>query len=77
MAALVGAAAGLTLAERGLRPAAKLAMKGAVAAGDATMKARRGFDDLYAEAVHERRSDPPPLPTQPARAVAPADPGLS
>ena len=64
-AALIGAAAALTFAGRGLRPVAKLAMKGVVAAGDLTTDARRGITDLYAEAKSERRSDPPPLPTHP------------
>ncbi len=50
MAALVGAAAALTFAGRGLRPITKLAMKGVVAAGDLTTDARRGVADLYAEA---------------------------
>ena len=68
MVALVGAAAALTFAGRGLRPVAKLAMKGVVAAGDVTMDARRGIADLYQEARSERRTDPPPLPSQPDRA---------
>ena len=68
MVALVGAAAALTVAGRGLRPVAKLAMKGVVAAGDVTMDARRGIADLYQEARSERRTDPPPLPSQPDRA---------
>jgi hypothetical protein len=68
MAALVGAAAALTFAGRGLRPVAKVAMKGVVAAGDVTMDACRRIVDLYAEAKSERRTDPPPLPSQPDRA---------
>ena len=68
MAALVGAAAALTFAGRGLRPVAKLAMKGVFAAGDATMDASRGIVDLYAEVKSERRSDPPRMPSQPDRA---------
>ncbi|MDP9384206.1 MAG: hypothetical protein M3P50_03045 [Actinomycetota bacterium] len=68
MAALVGAAAALTFAGRGLRPITKLAMKGVVVAGDLTTDARRGIVDLYAEAKSERRSDPPPLPSDPDRA---------
>ncbi len=68
MAALVGAAAALTFAGRGLRPITKLAMKGVVTAGDLTTDARRGIADLYAEAKSERRSDPPPLPSDPDRA---------
>ncbi|MBA2638231.1 MAG: hypothetical protein H0U79_08455 [Solirubrobacterales bacterium] len=51
----MGAAAGLTLAGRGLRPVAKLAIKGVVAAADATEGARRGLGDLYAEAKAEQR----------------------
>ena len=62
-AALIGAAAALTVAGRGLRPITKLAMKGVVAAGDLTTDARRGIADLHAEVQSERRSDPPPLPT--------------
>lgn len=69
MAALVGAAAALTFAGRGLRPVAKLAMKGVVAAGDLAMDARREITDLYGEA-REGRSDPPPLPSAPGRAAA-------
>jgi len=52
---LMGAAAGVTLAGRGLRPVAKLAIRGAVAAADATEGARRGLGDLYAEAKAEQR----------------------
>ena len=51
-AALIGAAAALTFAGRGLRPVAKLAMKGVVAAGDVTMDARRGISP---SAVRTRR----------------------
>lgn len=68
MAVLLGAAAALTLAGRGLRPVAKLAMKGVVAAGDATMDARRGVVDLYEEAKRERLADRPPPPSEPDRA---------
>lgn len=68
MAALVGAAAALTLAGRGLRPVAKLAMKGVVVATDATKDAGRGIADLYDEAKSERRSEPPPLPSHSDRA---------
>ena len=55
MFALMGAAAGVTLASRGLRPAAKLAIRGAVAAADATSGARRELAGLYAEAKAEQR----------------------
>ena len=65
MAAVIGGAAALAFAGRGLRPVAKVAMKGVVAAGDMTMDARRGIVDLYEEAKSERRSDSPPLPSQP------------
>ncbi|MGI9095658.1 MAG: hypothetical protein ACR2F4_08830 [Thermoleophilaceae bacterium] len=52
---LMGAAAGATVAGRGLRPVAKLAIRGMVAAADATEGARRGLGDLYAEARAEQR----------------------
>ena len=65
MVAVIGAAAAVTFAGRGLRPVAKLAMKAVVVAGDKTMGAGRGIADLYSEAKSERRSDPPPLPSQP------------
>jgi len=68
MAALVGAAAALTFAGRGLRPVTKLAMKGVVTAGSLATEARRGLADLYAEAKSERRTDPPPLLSRPDRA---------
>lgn len=53
---LMGAVAGATVAGRGLRPVAKLAIRGMVAAADATEGARRGIGDLYAEARAEQRS---------------------
>jgi hypothetical protein len=52
---LMGAAAGVTVAVRGLRPVAKLAIRGMVAAADATEGARRGLGDLYTEARAEQR----------------------
>ncbi len=55
MLALLGAAAGLTVAGRGLRPVAKLAIRGVVAAADATTGARRELAELYAEAKAEQR----------------------
>ncbi len=55
MIAVVGAAAGMALAGRGLRPLAKLAMRGVVAAADATTGARRQLGELYAEAKSEQR----------------------
>jgi hypothetical protein len=55
MAALIGAAAAVTVAGRGLRPVAKLAMKGVVAASEATSDARRGIVELYDEVKAEQR----------------------
>ncbi len=55
VAALVGAAAAVTVAGRGLRPVAKLAMKGVVAASEATRDARRGIVELYDEVKAEQR----------------------
>jgi len=55
MLAVVGAVAGVTLAGRGLRPVAKLAMRGVVAAADATTGARRELAELYTEAKSEQR----------------------
>lgn len=52
---LMGAAAGVTVAGRGLRPVAKLAIRGMVAAADATEGARRELGDLYAEAKAQQR----------------------
>ena len=58
MIALAGAVAGVTLAGRGLRPLAKLTIRGAVAAADATTGVRRELSDLYAEAKAEQRGTP-------------------
>ena len=58
MLALVGAAAGVAVGGRGLRPIAKLAMRGVVAAADATTGARRELSELYAEAKAEQRGAP-------------------
>ena len=55
MFALAGAVAGATLAGRGLRPLAKLTIRGVVAAADATTGVRRELADLYAEAKAEQR----------------------
>ena len=68
--ALVGAVAGVTLAGRGLRPVAKLAMRGVVAAADATSGARRELSDLYAEAKAEQRSPGADAETVPASVPA-------
>lgn len=58
MFALAGAVAGATLAGRGLRPLAKLTIRGVVAAADATTGMRRELADLYAEAKAEQRGAP-------------------
>jgi len=58
MFALVGAAAGVALAGRGLRPVVKVAMRGAIAVADATTGARRELGQVYAEAKAEQRGAP-------------------
>lgn len=62
VAALVGAAAAVAFAGRGLRPLAKVAMKGVVAASDATTDARRGIAELYNEAKAEQRAGTDAVP---------------
>lgn len=61
--ALMGAAAGVTFAGRRLRPVAKLAIRGVVAAVDATVDAtegaRRELAVLYTEAKSEQRGTQP------------------
>jgi hypothetical protein len=59
MFALAGAVAGATVAGRGLRPVAKLVLRGVVAAADATTGARRELSELYAEAKAEQRGSEP------------------
>jgi hypothetical protein len=58
-AVLIGAAAAVALRGRGLRSAVKLAMRGVVAAGEATAVARRELEQLYAEAKEERSAASP------------------
>ncbi|MDP8909550.1 MAG: hypothetical protein M3N47_10655 [Chloroflexota bacterium] len=70
MFALVGAVAGVTVAGRGLRPVAKLALRGVVAAADATSAARRELAELYAEAKADHRGGEPDA--VPGSASAPA-----
>lgn len=53
---ILGAAAAVTVAGRGLRPVAKLVMKGYVAAEGATAQARSDLAALYAEARREREA---------------------
>lgn len=59
MMALAGAVAGVTVAGKGLRPVAKLVLRGVVAASDATTGARREVAGLYAEARAEQRGSGP------------------
>lgn len=54
MVAVVGAVAGAAMAGRGLRPVAKLVMRGVVTAVDATTGAGREVAALYAEARAEQ-----------------------
>lgn len=58
MIALAGAVAGVTVAGRGLRPLAKLTIRGVVAAVDVTTGVRRELGELYAEAKAEQRGTP-------------------
>jgi len=64
--AIVGAAAGLTLAGRGLRPVAKLAIRGALATADATSGMRRDLAQLYEEAKAEQRGEKVDVQAAPA-----------
>ena len=52
--AVVGTAAAVTVLGKGMRPLAKLAMRGVVTATEATAAGRRGLQDLYAEVKTER-----------------------
>lgn len=52
--AVVGAAAAVTVAGRGLRPIGKLMMRGVVAATEATGAGKRGVESLYNEVKAER-----------------------
>ncbi len=52
--AVVGAAAAVTVLGKGMRPLAKLAMRGVVTATEATAAGRRGLQDLYTEVKSER-----------------------
>jgi hypothetical protein len=52
--AIVGAAAAVTVLGKGLRPMAKLAMRGVVTVTDATSAGRRELQDLYTEVRTER-----------------------
>lgn len=64
--AVVGAAAAVTVLGKGMRPLAKLAMRGVVTATEATSAGRRGLQDLYTEVKTERE--------QRSARVAPAGP---
>ena len=70
--AIAGAVAGLTVLRRGLRPAAKEALKGLVALGDVTAQTRDGLRDMYVEAKDEYYSDRRAAPEEPLEEVAPA-----
>ena len=52
--AVVGAAAAVTILGKGMRPLAKLAMRGVVTATEATSAGRRGLQNLYTEVKAER-----------------------
>ena len=75
---VIGAAAAVTVAGRGVRPLAKVLMRGLVAANEATTAGRRGLEELYAEAKAERASSSaspsavgaPDASTAPATATA-------
>jgi hypothetical protein len=58
MSALVDPAAPAAVSGRRLRPAAKFAMKGVVAASDATAVAGRGISRLYNEVVTDHSLRP-------------------
>ena len=55
VAAIAGGIAAVALAGRGLRPVAKLAMRGAVAVADGSAGLRRELAQLYEEAKAEQR----------------------
>ena len=59
--AVVGAAAAVTVAGRGLRPIGKLMMRGVVAATDATAAGKRGVESLYNEVKAEREQGAMPI----------------
>ncbi len=61
--AAVGAAAVVTVAGRGMRPLAKMMMRGVIAANEATAAGRRGIQQLYAEAKAERAGTTAPEAT--------------
>lgn len=58
--AVVGAAAAVTVLGKGMRPLAKLAMRGVVTATEATSAGRRGLQDLYTEVKAEREQKSQP-----------------
>ncbi len=71
--ALIGAAAGVTLMGRGLRPVGKLMMHGVVAVAETAAASKRGVEGLYNEVRAEREKGQ----TQAGpyeRAGTPADP---
>jgi hypothetical protein len=74
--AMVGAAAAVTVAGRGMRPLAKMVMRGVVVANEVTTAGRRGLQDLYSEAKAERAgaAEPAPAPA-PIPGATPGAPG--
>jgi hypothetical protein len=68
--AVVGAAAAVTVLGKGMRPLAKLAMRGVVTATELTSAGRRGLQDLHAEVKAEREQKTaaaaPEIPAEPA-----------
>ncbi len=53
--AVVGGAAAVTILGKGMRPLAKVAMRGVVTATEATSAGRRGLQELYREVKAERQ----------------------
>ncbi len=58
--ALIGAAAGVTLMGRGLRPVGKLMMHGVVAVAETAAASKRGVEGLYNEVRAEREKGQTP-----------------
>ena len=73
--AVVGAAAVVTVAGRGMRPLAKVLMRGVVAANEATAAGRRGLQELYSEVKAERAGTA--AQAEPVETPASAAPGAA
>ncbi len=76
-AVLIGAAAAVALRGRGLRSAVKLAMRGVVAAGEATAGARRELEQLYVEAKEEHSAASPAAGSEDVEQDGETAPGAS